>query len=579
MSKLRFSKVFYVVGSRAIRHAASRTTRAGGLALTLALMSLGAGCSTESGNGAEGQKHVAPDPWLGAARAAAGSSRSVFDVQLDAETTSPEAPGRSRFLRLAGTWTFTKTSEGAARQVLAQLKLTRLELSDGHALSVGKDKYRSRIHAELERAVLFDVNERGAVVGMHAPRDLVSTALGAIRMLAASFQLTAAPAGAGGNWTAHEQDASGTYSAEYRALGADAVARKKIAYTELPPQEADSTPVKYEIQKSESRFELSPSGAIVSCVGSESVLLDDGEGALPPLEVNSTFRIARRADTTEKQLPEQLAQLKTLPSRALSATPDPEAQAYELDLAKTANGTQIDTILADMARTDPARGSGDTHAFRRLIAALEAAVRIDEDAEHAAIARSEAGQAYTAEILTALARSNRPETLLYVAKRLQASDGLSLELRARTLIALSKNPSVTRPVVRALEALLSDPRLGEGALLGLGALSYRLQRTDPPLSQEIYESLAARLDRAATPEQTELALRALGNAGNSAALPKLERFLVARDPKLRAVAVGALRRLEGPAVKALIAEIAESDEDEAVQAAVQSVLSARNDRT
>ena len=568
MSKLRLSKVFSVPFSRA-----------SGLALMLALASLQGGCSTQSGNGAQFQRPGAVDPWLGAARAAAGSSRSTFDVQLDAETTSPEAPGQSRFLRLAGTWTFTKTSEGAERQVLAQLKLTRLELSDGHSSSVGKDKYRSRIHAELERAVLFDLNERGAVVGMRAPRDLVSTALGAIRMLAASFQLTAAQAGAGDTWMAHEQDASGTYSAEYRALGPHAITRKKLAYTELPPPEADDAPVKYEIKKSESRFELSPSGAIESSVGSESVLLDDGEGALPPLEVNSTFRITRKADATQGRLPEQLAQLKTLPSRALSATPDPEAQAYELDLAKTANGTKIDTILADMARTDPARGSGDTHAFRRLLAALEAAVRIDEDAELAAIAHSESDHAYTPEILTALARSNRPETLLHVAKRLKPSAGLSLELRARTLIALSKNAQVTPPVVRAIEALISDPRLGEGALLGLGALSYRLQRTNPNLSREIYESLAARLDQAVTREQTELALRALGNAGSSAALPKLERFLVARDPNLRAVAVGALRRLEGPAVNALLAEIQEKDDDEAVQNAVQSVLSTRDDRT
>lgn len=579
MSKLRFSKLFCAVDSRAMRHAATRAACAGGVALSLALTSVYVGCGTESKTGTRVQEAVALDPWLGPARAAAGSPQSEFDVELEAETTSPEAPGRSRFLRLAGTWTFTKASQGAGRQVLAELKLSRLELSDDHALPVGKDKYRRRIRAELERAVVFDLNERGAVVAMHAPRDLVSTALGAIRMLAASFQLTMAPAGAGGNWTAREQDASGTYRAEYRALGANAIVRKKTAYTELPAPEADSAPVKYEIRKSEARFELSPSGSIASSAGSESVLLDDGEGALPPLEMKSSFRIARRADTTRAQLPEQSARLMALPSRALNAAPEPEAQSYELDLAKAASGTRLDAILTDMARTDPTRGAGDTHAFRRLNAALEAAVRIDEDAEHAAFARSEPGQPYAAELLTALARSNRPEALLHIAKRLQPSSRLPLELRARTLIALSKNAYVTRPVVRALEALTSDPQLGEGAVLGLGALSYRLQRTDPLLAQEIHHLLAARLDQAGTREQTELALRALGNAGNGASLPKLERFLVARDPKLRAVAVEALRRLEGPEVNALLAQIQENDTDEAVQDAVQSVLATRNDRT
>jgi len=501
----------------------------------------------------------------------------VFDVQLDAETTSPEAPGKSHFLHLTGTWTFTKVSGGIGRQVLAQLQLSHLELSDDHALPVGRDKYKRRIQSEFERAVLFDLNERGAVVGMHAPRDLVSTALGGIRMLAASFQLTAPPAGADGSWTAREQDASGTYSAEYRALGTQAIARKKTAYTELPTPEPDSAPVKYEIRKSETRFELSATGAIASSTGSESVLLDDGEGALPPLEMNSHFRIARKTDTTRADLPEQRAWLSSLPARALSAAPDPEAQTYEIDLVKAASGTRIDDIVGDMARTDPETGQGDPHAFRRLTAALEAAVRIDEDAEQAAFARSEAGQPYTAEVLSALARSNRPDTLLRVAKLLQTSQRIAPEVRARTLMALSTNAFATQPVARAIEALSSDPAIGDGAVLGLGALCFRLQQTNPPLAREIYESLAARLDRAQTTEQTELALRALGNAGNSAALPKLERFLTAEEPRLRAVAVGALRRLQGPTVDALLARVAENDKQEAVQDAVHSVLSMRKD--
>ena len=547
------------------------------VALMLALVPLLTGCSTASENSAQAAKLAPGELWLGPARAPAGLPQSVFDVQLNAETTSPEAPGKSHFLRLAGTWTFTGASQGGGRQVLAQLKLTRLELSDDHALPVGKDKYRNRIQAELERAVLLDLNDRGAVVGMHAPRDLVSTALGPIRMLAANFQLTRAPAGAGGNWTAREQDASGTYSAEYRALDAHRIERKKVAYSELPAPEADSAAVKYQIHESESRFELSASGAIASAAGSESVLLDDGEGALPPLEVNSNFRIVRQADTTQAAQPEPRAQLLALPAQALSATPEPEGQAYELDLAKAANGTQIDGILTDMARTDPTHGAGDAHAFRRLTAALEAAVRIDEDAEHAAFARSEAGQPYTAELLSALARSNRAEALLELAKRLQTSERLSAELRARTLMALSRNASATRPVVRAIEALTSDPQIGDGAVLGLGALSYRLQRSNPPLAQEIYESLAARLDRAETREQTELALRALGNAGNSASLPKLERFLSVSDAKLRAVAVEALRRIPGPTVDALLAKIGEADKDEAIQDALHHVLAARKD--
>ena len=45
------------------------------------------------------------------------------------------------------------------------------------------------------------------------------------------------------------------------------------------------------------------------------------------------------------------------------------------------------------------------------------------------------------------------------------------------------------------------------------------------------------------------------------------------------MAVAALRRLEGPEVKALLAEIEKNDKDEAVQDAVRTVLSARNDRT
>jgi HEAT repeat protein len=92
------------------------------------------------------------------------------------------------------------------------------------------------------------------------------------------------------------------------------------------------------------------------------------------------------------------------------------------------------------------------------------------------------------------------------------------------------------------------------------------------LSQQIYESLAARLERATTYQQTELVLRAIGNAGNDAALPKIERFLANPNPKLRAIAVAALRRLEDPAVKILLAEVEKNDPDETVQDALRGVL-------
>jgi hypothetical protein len=573
MSKIRFSTLFSVVDPRALRHGAARTARASGAALVLALApgSFVAGCSNAHDTAPQVHATGSLDAWLGRARSPSGVSESTFDVQLDAEARSPDAPERSRFLRLAGIWTFTQLS-GAGGQVLARLKLTRLELSDDHALPIGREQYRSRIQAEIERAVLFDLNERGAIVGMHAPLDLVSTARGAIQMLAASFQLTIVPSGQGESWRAEEQDASGTYAAEYRLLSENAIARKKLRYTEVPPVEEGSTPVKYEIQKSEARFELSPAGAIASCTGAESLVLDDQEGALPRLETKTTFRIARKSDTLRKEVPEQAAELRALPARALNAAPEPEAMRYELDLAKAAGGTRIDNILADMARTDPARGAGDPHAFRRLVASLAAAVRIDEDADDVALSQIDAGGPYTAELLTALARSNRPKTLLKVVQKLRASSRLAPELRARGLMALSKNASVDRSVVDAIEALTTEPRIGDGAVLGLGALSYRLRRTNPMLSQQIYESLAARLERATTYQQTELVLRAIGNAGNDAALPKIERFLANPNPKLRAIAVAALRRLEDPAVKILLAEVEKNDPDETVQDALRGVL-------
>jgi HEAT repeat protein len=149
-------------------------------------------------------------------------------------------------------------------------------------------------------------------------------------------------------------------------------------------------------------------------------------------------------------------------------------------------------------------------------------------------------------------------------------------LRWQACFALSRMESAGDATVQALTAVLDQPRLGKQAAYGLGTLARRLAATgQTERSHPIVALLVQRLPAQASVEGKAVVLRALGNAGNPAALPVARALLDDEDQELRAAAVDALRLVPLPEVDVLLAQQLSREPTSTGRVAVLTAIGAR----
>lgn len=156
-------------------------------------------------------------------------------------------------------------------------------------------------------------------------------------------------------------------------------------------------------------------------------------------------------------------------------------------------------------------------------------------------------------IFLALEHTGTPQAEHALAEGL-VDRGLSGVDRMRAAAALADVP---HPSQRAVDALLAQVRTAGGdvetedvsrsALLALGTLDHNSATSQPELAAKVRKELDGRLRSQTSPGEILAELDAVGNSGDEALMPAVERYTDDPSPEVRAHAAGAYRLAEGAA--------------------------------
>lgn len=336
-------------------------------------------------------------------------------------------------------------------------------------------------------------------------------------------------------WQAQEQDASGTYLAQYERTG-DRTSKTKLRYVNVRAEN-----VSLRLLHSASVF--TSSDGLRSLSASEEI---ETSSKLLPVPMRGLLRFdlddRQPAEAVE---PEWLREYNAAEALALSGAGTETSIAGELDRAK-ARGFTWETAAAAL-HGDP-KGKGYTRAYQALTALL----RVDSSVLDQVVKGAATDGPLRATLLAALGDAGTAEAQSALRKFL-GDAGFSDEHRLVMARGLSRTTAPTAETVQFLANKVRDPVLGQQARLGLGSNVARLQQSDPELAKQTLETIGTGLKSASGAERGDY-LGALGNSRDPAALPLIRPYLSDPSATIAARATFALRHLPGATTDILLAE-------------------------
>jgi hypothetical protein len=426
----------------------------------------------------------------------------------------------------------------------------------------------ARLAAELGKPHGFRVDKNGKVTAIQL--DAVgSVSSGLLAALVGSSQFVASNPSSK-EWTADEEDGVGIYTARYRATSAGSYEKTKLKYTDVKaPANQLGIAARTEIVRSTARYSLDENLRLSSLDAAE-------ETRVPPVDPlpELTSRVQLKLSLVRTERAPNVASLEQELSRlaphALSAGPSREAVRLDTDRARIGTADLSNTLkeLAALA-TAPAERRA------RLYSTLSALLRRQAGAVDDAKRRIRAGDAMKNTLIDALGDAATPDaqsalTELAKDKTVGEAD------RQRALTALTFVEAPSEATVTTLTELIDHPVHGIQARYGLGAAANHLATSDPERAKAVMKELTKRLQESQSPEQIVTYLRALGNAGDPASLPIIVPYLRHANMGVRAAAARALRKIQGPEVEKLLADVMRSDPGSMVRS---SALDSCRDRS
>jgi hypothetical protein len=346
---------------------------------------------------------------------------------------------------------------------------------------------------------------------------------------------------------AREHDASGEYVASYESRGAGQISKRKLRYQKLTAKALLS----YDIVSSEGQLRIDDEGELLSFEMSESTRAALGSGPLPGFAGETKLVLSRTNTATE---------LASVAAPLGSAIPFDEVAHEQNDAARDAQkigGMSVAQTLTDLKGYDHAAGNKDEQKKAgKAFVALTALLRRDPSALVAVRANLKKGGTLTVALLAALRDASTPDSQKLLSEMSSASRSpLNDEDRLEAVRSLSRVSIPTADTVEALKALRGDPIVGTQATYGLGTALHHLQDQDPDLSRDVRTTLTQQISSASDSSSQAAVLTALGNAGDPSTLDTVRRFVVSPDPQVRSAAAQALRRIAGPEVDGLLAQL------------------------
>ncbi len=389
--------------------------------------------------------------------------------------------------------------------------------------------------ASLEEALkrpFFVEWTAGLVSGLRFGGDTLRPAQTTWRSLItlAQYQPSAEPL-----WQAQEQDASGTYLAQYERDG-DRTNKTKLRYLSV-----GAANVSLRLLNSASIF--TSRGESRSFSASEEL---ETSSKLLPVPMRGLLRLdlddRKPAEPAE---PVWLQEYNVAEALALSGAGTETSIAGELDRAK-ARGFTWETAAAAL-HGDP-KDKGYTRAYQALTALL----RVDPSVIDQVVKSAETGGPLRATLLAALGDAGTAEAQAAL-RRFLGETGFSDEHRLVMARGLSRTSAPTAETVDFLATKVGDPVLGQQARLGLGSNVARLQQSNPELAKQTLETIGSGLETADGPEKGDY-LGALGNSRDPAALPLIRPYLADPSPSIASRATFALRHLPSATADILLSE-------------------------
>lgn len=445
-------------------------------------------------------------------------------------------------LSLEGQWveTFVGGVAGVARYHIA---LGDLKVAEGRFPSAA-------LRSELESPFYVERDDSGAVQGFYFERSTTGLARGLLRSAVAARQLIVRE---GPAWKTTELDPTGECEAQYtRAPGSREIHKRRVRYTRLatarglrPTADVGSAEI-----EDDTRITLTADAELARLDATTRAKVRTGEGlptAAGAMRASFVLR-SKGVDTSKLQAFERrqgaLERVEMLTKPDLS----PTAEAWrESDAHVVGTAT-----LADLVSALGKIPADDRRSRAETMAKLSADFRLrPEDTQKAASSVEtspvEAGKVITA----ALGGAGTPQAqraLVSIVDNTRVP--LPVRLNASTALLLLEQP--TSATARELQRQMHDPNehIRGASSLALGSILPALDGAGERDSG--LQALIANFERATTPHERVIALRALGNSGDARVVPLAWRAYSDEQVAVRIAAVHAVRLVSGAQAEALL---------------------------
>jgi HEAT repeat protein len=396
-------------------------------------------------------------------------------------------------------------------------------------------------------------------------------------------------------WQVDEDDPSGDYRAQYKALPAakqeTATQERSIAGT------FRKTKLEYFTPASDEDRELPEAPKTILPDAVFDVTFDFSKGRIESISGGETQTVLIADQVVggarneiqlallneEKASPEELASavedyLKrshAMPAIALSSSPSEQAQLAAIYRAQLGD----DSLATVKAAIDEAEQGSSKIAYSTLYAKVKALVFLQPEAclEFGRMLQSSDPNGATMQVLTrAFGAVGYAEAQLALieALRTRRND----EAAANDLIlALGATKKPTQAAQDAIEEIAwgaPDTPLARLAQLQLGAMANNLKKRSPKRAADIVNGAIERLSARAGTENQLIAL--LGNAGVDSALPLLAKFLDHPSADLRGHAALALRFVDSEQADEMLGRALTADPNESVRLQAANALEFRS---
>lgn len=458
----------------------------------------------------------------------------------------------------------------ASFALAGELKFAGLDANDGHviggefhgklrvngAADAGGEAGRA-LEVAVERPFLLVFSADGRFREVRGAADAPAFVGRMWQAIGEYLQIVRQP---GESWQVAEVDASGTYLADYK-LGDGVLIKQKAGYQSLSSQHIKS----YDVREYEGRFRFDVPAALESFTLKEGLAAVAVDGPFATFDSNTELELVASGPLQPLGGTAWASLLAT--ASALKTSGGQDASSY--DKARV-GGFGFGEAYARLGDLD-AKDKETRERAERAFVALAALLRQDPKTLALVAAKLTKDGPVTEPLLAALRDASTPESQALLAKMAAPTSPLSADNRLEAARSLSRVPTPTADTVDALKSLRSDPTVGTQATYGLGSALHRLENQDPELADATRQTLATQLDQAQTPAQQAAVLTALGNAGSSALLQSVRKYVTDPSPAVRAAAAQALRRIPGPDADDMLASLTRDPVADVRWAAVDAI--------